>query len=119
MSRLTDHLIDRHLHRMGTRAHHLDAMARYQFEWVRQALTLIESVMTDEDVPTETRERVLRGIVYGAFPSDAEVKLRHDLLEHVEVPGFGRYFFEPDATGDTPGGALLVREGSAPGEQVP
>jgi hypothetical protein len=74
--RKTDELLARYQDQIGAdrdRAYQTSGTYRWQHDTLTQMLRHIEAVLTDEGLPAETIERVLRCVIYGG-PSavDAE-----------------------------------------------
>ncbi|WP_218976710.1 hypothetical protein [Kitasatospora sp. GP30] len=52
-----------------------DPIHHHLTHWLDQMLHLVDVVLEDEGVTTETRQRVVRGILYGSpNPADAEMR---------------------------------------------
>lgn len=58
-----------------------DPIAHFQTHYIDTMLTLADMAMEDEGIPEETRQRVIRTVVYGS-PNPADVELR--IAQHEE-----------------------------------
>lgn len=92
MSELVEDVIRRYEERMpgASRARHLDPLYHHQVAWMRSMLRLADIAMEDEGMPSETRARVIRTVVYGGpNPEDSElrVELNEELVKRLAEQG--------------------------------
>jgi hypothetical protein len=72
------HIIEDYFRRTGQpRGSSLDGVYQYELAVLREMLTRLEVILTDEGVAPETVERVIRCMLYGTpSPADAELRMR-------------------------------------------
>jgi hypothetical protein len=75
-------MLQKHFGRVGLNRPPLDAAFQYQVTVLRELVLRLEGVLEDEGVPAETRERVIRCMVYGT-PSAADAELRAEQQEEM------------------------------------
>ena len=57
---------------------HTDPQLHYTDRMLRSILTIVEIALQDEDVDPQVIDRVIRTVIFGAVPTEADVQARID-----------------------------------------